>query len=963
MKVVGHVHTSYSDGLMLPSDYPEMYPDADTIIIADHRRILPSLKAVQKMPDKFQYVAVEIDVSDINGYLEKVSFPYPLDGDNQRDRAHMTLIAYTQKGLKNLLEIEAEIYRNNKRGYAPLENVFAFSFEGIMVGTGCYASFIRKSIGIYRQLPTAEEALSWWRRHIEGKGGVLVGEVFPFDPPEILSFFQRNLDYYMSSYDTHTSEADIDVWAALIAGRSQQFPWNARMLELAGISYDPRKKIFYPTQHFEGYIQHTDHWLKKSKIPVAEKISTGNEVLNVPELKSEYYRLYERATQNLRTSDDKKLLEELRREHGLITKNGFETLISLAALVINDILNKGQVVCIRGSASSSRFLYGLFGNTPNYIAPANIRDLDSRRFMREGAKVAPPDVDIDVPNRDILEPVVKEIASRYDLHTARVGTVITLGLVPYAKSIISYINPAKGSALYKQKISEEYALELLHQYLHPDLLKKTANVLEKGYIGNYGKHAAGIFFMPRDFPIGDDLYDMDIYGLAAKVDLLTVQTLEPLTVWYQTHGELPKVEIEGKLKPYFYNTVPHAGSYYSGSILSYAQREKEHVTFDDVLLGITCVRPGVRAAQEMLNVICNSSSLQAEINMRHQYLAPTKGRTSTDKNYWFQEDLYQEVFDSMQKHGHDIVTSSEIAGQAMKLASKKKPDKLRSLLEKYIPDNPDIIERAIASAEYLFNKAHASSYATVASLYLRLYSSETPREDMLSVLSEMWNIKIDNISRDENRLALSSMLMSLGMLQTYVEFYLYSQRRTAKFVAALYGRQKEKNAIGQFLAHRRVNTKKDQERIAKAVDNLLALPEPNKSEEWIKKAEKSILAYRKAESDTLGFEMVYPYAVGWMFGHMHPPKNKILPHNGCIIFYKNGKLQAMITPHYSLKVWQKVDPFTYVVGVPRADLYRTFTTKSKFLLYGLFWKIVKKSFTYTWGEKEKQMSLNLGALQ
>jgi hypothetical protein len=369
MRLLAHLHTAYSDGLLTPEDSG----DADVVVACDH--LIPTAAIAMHLSDprRFPLVGVEAyqDLGDPNGKL-----------------AHLTLIAFRPEGVRRLFSI---IPRMPLRGWDWMRE----GLEGLIVTTSCIAS------PLYRAARGEgdEELLAQVSRMVEEAGGVFAVEVFPWDAnpdgeiPGALWEMARRFagGRILPSSDFHLPD-DPESWLIYrlaLAARPERH--DGRFLKAHPMKGGPgfyqrmREASAYVTRR---WIASVPDWLTRL-LPDAPILSFPLPEPPAGELAA--YRAWA-----LSQAEASGVLEGVRRELDILSAHPEAlTYMALTWRVAQALQDANVLVRLRGSGAGSLLAWLMAPLTPN---PQEWGAMFERFFnpYREGL----PDLDLDVPDQE-----------------------------------------------------------------------------------------------------------------------------------------------------------------------------------------------------------------------------------------------------------------------------------------------------------------------------------------------------------------------------------------------------------------------------------------------------------------------------------------------------------------------------------------------------------------------------------
>jgi hypothetical protein len=369
MRLLAHLHTAYSDGLLTPEDLG----DAEVVVACDH--LIPTAAIAMHLSDprRFPLVAVE-------GYQDL--------GDADGKLAHLTLIAFRPEGVRRLFSL---IPRMPLRGWDWMKE----GLEGLIVTTSCMAS------PLYRAARGEgdEELLSQVSRRVEEAGGVFAVEIFPWDAdpsgelPSALWETARRFagGRILPSSDFHLPE-DPESWLAYrlaLAARPERR--DGRFLKAHPMKGGPG--FYQKMREASAYV--TRRWLAPILDWLARLLPDGP-ILSFPLPEPPAGELAAYRAWALSQAEASGVLEGVRRELDILSACP-EALAYMALTwrVVRALQDADVLVRLRGSGAGSLLAWLMAPLTPN---PQEWGAMFERFFnpYREGL----PDLDLDVPDQE-----------------------------------------------------------------------------------------------------------------------------------------------------------------------------------------------------------------------------------------------------------------------------------------------------------------------------------------------------------------------------------------------------------------------------------------------------------------------------------------------------------------------------------------------------------------------------------
>jgi hypothetical protein len=368
MRFFAHLHTAYSDGLLMPGDLD----DADVVVACDH--LIPTATIAMHLSDprRFPLVAVEAyqDLGDPNGKL-----------------AHLTLIAFRSEGVRRLFSL---IPRMPLQGWDWMRE----GLEGLIVTTSCMASPLHHAA----RGGGDEELLSRVSRMVEEAGGVFAVEVFPWDAgpsgelPNALWETARRFagGRILPSSDFHLPE-DPESWLAYrlaLAARPERH--DGRFLK----AHPMKGGLGFYQKMREASAYVTRRWVAPIPDWLARLLPDGP-ILSFPLPEPPAGELAAYRAWALSQAEASGVLEGVRRELDILSAHPEAlTYMALTWRVVQALQDANVLVRLRGSGAGSLLAWLMAPLTPN---PQEWGAMFERFFnpYREGL----PDLDLDVPDQ------------------------------------------------------------------------------------------------------------------------------------------------------------------------------------------------------------------------------------------------------------------------------------------------------------------------------------------------------------------------------------------------------------------------------------------------------------------------------------------------------------------------------------------------------------------------------------
>jgi len=369
MRLLAHLHTAYSDGLLTLGDLG----DADVAVACDH--LIPTAAIAMHLSDprRFPLVGVEAyqDLGDADGKL-----------------AHLTLIAFRPEGVRRLFSL---IPRMPLQGWDWMRE----GLEGLIVTTSCMASplyFAARGEG-------DEELLARVSRLVEEAGGVFAVEAFLWDgwpdeglPGALLEAARRFAGgRILPSSDFHLPE-DPESWLVYrlaLAARPERH--DGRFLKAHPMKGGPG--FYQKMREASAYV--TRRWLARVPDWLARLLPEGPILrFQLPEPPAGELAAYRAWA--LSQAEASGVLEGVQRELDILSAHPEAlTYMALTWRVTQALQDADVLVRLRGSGAGSLLAWLMAPLTPN---PQEWGAMFERFFSpyREGL----PDLDLDVPDQE-----------------------------------------------------------------------------------------------------------------------------------------------------------------------------------------------------------------------------------------------------------------------------------------------------------------------------------------------------------------------------------------------------------------------------------------------------------------------------------------------------------------------------------------------------------------------------------
>jgi hypothetical protein len=499
MRLLAHLHTAHSDGLLMPEDFG----DAEVVVACDH--LIPTAAIAMHLsdPHRFPLVAVEAyqDLGDPNGKL-----------------AHLTLIAFRPEGVRRLFSL---IHRMPLQGWDWMRE----GLEGLIVTTSCMAS------PLYRAARGEgdEELLARVSRLVEEAGGVFAVEAFPWDAdpggelPGALWETARRLagGRILPSSDFHLPEGPESWLAYRLALAARPERHDGRFLRAHPMKGGPG--FYQKMREASAYV--TRRWLAPIPDWLARLLPDGP-ILSFPLPEPPAGELAAYRAWALSQAEASGVLEGVQRELDILSAHPEAlTYMALTWRVAQTLQDAGVLVRLRGSGAGSLLAWLMAPLTPN---PQEWGAMFERFFnpYREGL----PDLDLDVPDQERAIEALRKAGFR----VARLAAFRTLADPESAvrEAALRLIGPGRrkeDAARDAQAIAKEFGVGV-------DEIQRAAERLARmAYPVGLSVHPSGFVVIPPGWtnepplPMAPDW----LGGMALisgdmttwKVDLLNVDAL------------------------------------------------------------------------------------------------------------------------------------------------------------------------------------------------------------------------------------------------------------------------------------------------------------------------------------------------------------------------------------------------------------------------------------------------------
>jgi DNA polymerase-3 subunit alpha len=704
------------------------------------------------------------------------------EGRADRDPPHLLLLAESDAGYRNLLQI-ATAAQLEGYYYKPRidHDYLAAHAEGLICTSGCLAAEIPRALAEERDADA--ERLTGWYRDLFGDRFYL--ELQSHDIPELTTVNRKLIALaprfgtgLVATNDVHyVMPEDAAAHDILLCIQTQTVVNDAKRMRMSGNSYYLRTP-----QEMQALFSEAPSAISNT-LAVAERCSVDLgfkgyhlPVFPVPEGQAPEDYLRKLCAEGLRArfgpqADSPEIRKRIEKELGIIHSMGFDNYF----LIVWDLCRHAREEKIwynaRGSAAGSLAAYALGITLVDPLAQGLIFE----RFLNP-ARVSMPDIDLDFQD-DLRGRMLEYVARRYG--SDKVAQIITFGTMaaraavrdvgrvldiplPEVDRLAKMIPAGQGRNVTLPEALQEVP-PLREAYENVDYLRNlidTAIKLE-GVIRNAGTHAAGVVISDRplveylplhrltrgsleESAMGAitqfEMQVLDKLGLL-KVDFLGLATLTVMQracdLIRERHATALDLDTIPTDDPAIFELLGRGevdGVFQvEGSGMRRYLMEMKPTRLDNVIAMIALFRPG--PIEHIPDYIARMHGVQP-VEYKHPALEPILRETYGILIY--QEQLMRAVIELA---GY---TPSE-ADDLRKAVSKKNADAIQRHRAKFIEGAGRVVKISAAQAadifddwqgfaRYGFNKAHAADYGVICAqtAYLKAHY---PVEFMTALLS------------------------------------------------------------------------------------------------------------------------------------------------------------------------------------------------------------------------------------
>lgn len=667
--ILSHIHTTYSDGLLCP----DQLDGFKVVLIADHLNVYESVHRHLTNFRRYPFIGAEI-------YLSTPENVKP---------QHLTVYAYTPTGVSNLFEILANP--------PTLEQLKQLNLEGLIIGSGCAASPFH---GMLRENP---EAFFEINHTFLERGAIFAFEVFPFDPPGLITRLKELEIPVLVSSDCHVLPEDFELYQLMLTMRPDESRHPFHPLKggkrFARKMAETRECI---TRLPDLTLAQTNSWLE-SHFPSQPLIS-----FCLPRFPDEEFENLKSRLMGMEMSPRER--HQLEYELSVIeTVRVGENRLRDYFVLLDRVFRSLRDIpySIRGSGAGSMVVYLMTSRRfPNPIRNGCFFE----RFINP-YRISMPDVDIDVPDQ---EEAIRRLSENFRLIRlcayARYDDVDSL-LREYAVRLIGKnirIEDVDDELLnFFQKQNDDNPgarIQKLRQRL-AELCQKHEVVLR------ISQHAGGYVLVPKDIPMPIPVFPESIFGTALsmldmklipwKLDVLQVDALRHLPA--VNSFEFPQAIPTAPLR-FGSAGVFQLNGYLSAPVLVELAHQREYLTPEDLITLVAGIRPGSSIELSLKRLGIEMTGL-----IERFY----KNSSSPHASFLFQEEVMREVIRIARSLSVSDEKAHILADMARKAQAKGDREmwlRVRQELQAMGARKEDL-ERLENSMGYGFNRAHAVVYA------------------------------------------------------------------------------------------------------------------------------------------------------------------------------------------------------------------------------------------------------------
>ncbi len=707
----------------------------------------------------------------------------------QNSAYHLTVLAETHAGFKNLLKMATQAYTEGMYRKPRIDRELLHEYgDGLIILSGCLGGEINQHLinGKEPNWKAAYEAAEWYRKefgdrfYLEIQNNGL--ELQQHAARLMIEISEKTGIPLVATSDVHYVESDDwdiqDILLCINTGKKRADDDRMKM-ETHEFYFRSQEEMYKAFPGQEAAVARSQEIADRCNV----ELELGKRFFPVfvpPEGKDEVDYLREVAVRGLRDryidtpkrwkdgvvggelSDE--VLKRLETELSVIKRQGFPNYFLVVWDFVRAAREKGISCGARGSGVGSLVCFGL---GLSYVCPLEY-DLLFERFLDVNRKEA-PDIDIDFEQAR-REEVIQYTRDAYGAdHVAQIGTFGTMAAKAAIKDVgrvlgfpVAQVEAVTAKIPKTPKITINKALELNPEF--KDLYEHDSDVVEivklargcEGLARNPGTHACGVLITPRPVVEFVPMHviknkvgmvtqwegaEVEASGLL-KMDFLGLRNLSILS---QTMNFIEQTTGK-RIDPYRY---PHDNQatydlLCRGETKGVFQLEGEGIrgllqrlrpdSFRDIIAILALYRPGPLGG-----------------GMVDQYIDVKHGRTKAEYVHPVLKDVLEETHGVMvyQEQVMRILNrlgKIELADayKCIKAISKKKEEKIAHYKEQFISgcvenslekkEADHLFSLIIQFAGYGFNKSHSTAYAKIA--YITAYlKCHYPVEFMAALLS------------------------------------------------------------------------------------------------------------------------------------------------------------------------------------------------------------------------------------
>lgn len=704
---LSHFHTSASDGL-LELCRLDAVKGVTAFVPADHLNVYNSLAWHIRSPARFPFVGVE-------AYLAS-SADETGERDAKRRFQHLTLYAFTRRGLRTMFDI--------MRRVPTINEVLRADLSGLIVCSGCMQS------PFYHIVRQSEDAIREIRGRVERQGGVFALEVFPHDFEErpgwaewVVRKSRAGEIRAIFATDAHAHPEDRDLYYFFLGLRSDRFEGHLHPMKGGRKFVERMRQIehyLFPDLNFDtSHPAHSmNQWL--------EQYAPASPIWKpeIPRFPDEEFAALVEELRSMAANFDAERKERLEREISLIgnlqiPEGQMRDYAVLLARVFR-ALNKERIVfSVRGSGAASFFFWLLSGQ--RFPDPVEAQGL-LERFINP-YRVSSPDVDIDVGDQEAAFRVLQR-----DFYVYRLSAYV---VYPDPESVIrDHMSRVVGKNLTKEDAVRLFRLHYANDRLGMERINLWAKRLAQEYqpLVRKSQHAGGLILIPKGIdpesvvpipvfpseslntPSKEDSSSIplsmltleDVGGM--KVDILQVNSFQQ---FWNEESPRPVGPVRAGVLRFGTAGVFQLSGPPAAAVMAVEAYRDALIDLDHGCLLVASIRPG-GSMEELIRVLNLNDDEKRFFEQFHRL----EGGDETGVII-FQEDVMRLVANAMMRIGHPESAAWTLADLVRKAIAKKDEsawEKAKSeLIRSGVGD--DLIRRLERSLGYSFNRAHASAYA------------------------------------------------------------------------------------------------------------------------------------------------------------------------------------------------------------------------------------------------------------